>query len=396
MKLTALEQRAAITIAGIYGLRMFGLFLVMPVLFLYAKELPDFTPSLAGLAVGIYGLTQALLQIPLGYLSDSIGRKKIIVFGLLVFALGSYVAAISDSLFMLIIGRALQGAGAIASTLMAFVSDLSRPEVRSKLMASIGATIGLSFVISLVLGPWLTTYIGVSGLFYVTAILSLVAIAVVIWLVPAEQQHADTSQVMPVKEQLGSVIKNKQLQLMNMGIFFLHLFLTAIFVVLPLQLINNGLSLSEHSLTYLGLMVMSFVLMLPMMIWVEKKRQHPKGVVIAVTILLIAMLGLANNMGLVIILASVGLFFIAFNFLEASIPAMVSRICGTGQRGTAMGFYSTSQFSGAFVGGLLAGIIMQYYSASVLYFILAGCSMLWLFFAVIWLKPLPDVESASH
>ena len=390
MKLTSLEQRAAVTIAGIYGLRMLGLFLVMPVLVIYAQEMPDYSAMLAGLAVGIYGLGQAMLQIPLGYLSDRLGRKPIIIAGLIIFAVGSYIAAESTTLTGLVIGRAIQGAGAIASTLMAFVSDLSRPEVRSKLMAGIGATIGFAFVLSLVLGPWLSVYIGVDGLFYMTAMLSALAILVVIWLVPPEQPHQDYSHVLPVKEQISTVVNNGQLQLMNLGIFSLHLILTAIFVVIPSQLIANGLPLTEHSLTYLGLMVASFVLMLPLMIWTEKRRQHVRSISLAVSLLLIAMLTLSFQSSLTVILFCLGLFFLAFNFLEASIPSMVSRLCGTKQRGTAMGFYSTSQFFGAFLGGVLAGFLIQEFNLQMVYLILGAVSLIWLISVLFFLMPLRD------
>lgn len=390
MKLTSVEQRAAVTIAGIYGLRMLGLFLVMPVLVLYARGMVDYSAALAGLAVGIYGLGQALFQIPLGYLSDRIGRKPIIIAGLLIFALGSYIAATSETVIGLVIGRAIQGTGAIASTLMAFVSDLSRPEVRSKLMAGIGATIGVAFVLSMVLGPWLTTYIGVDGLFYLTAVLSLVAIAVVIWLVPAEQNHSGSITALPVKAQLAQVFANSQLQLMNLSIFVLHLLLTAIFVVIPGQLLDHGIPLEEHSIAYLVLMVISFVIMIPLMIWTEKNKAHSKTIPLAVCLLLIAMLSLSLSPGMWLILSCLGLFFIAFNFLEASIPSMVSRICGTNQRGTAMGFYSTSQFAGAFLGGLMAGLITQYFDMWTLFICLGALVLVWLLSVVAWLNPLED------
>lgn len=391
MKLTQLEQRAAITIAGIYGLRMLGLFLVMPVLVIYAQDLPDYSAMMAGLAVGIYGLGQALLQIPLGYLSDRLGRKPIIIAGLIIFAIGSYIAAESTTLTGLVIGRAIQGAGAIASTLMAFISDLSRPEVRSKLMASIGATIGFAFVLSLVLGPWLTSHIGVDGLFYLTAALSLAAIMVVLWLVPAEQAaHIDNSHVLPVTAQVKTVMANTQLQLMNLGIFCLHLLLTALFVVIPLQLINNGLALEDHSLTYLSVMIASFVMMLPLMIWTEKKKQHVKSLSLTVALLLIAMMTLSVHATLTITLICLGLFFFAFNFLEASIPSIVSRLCGSKQRGTAMGFYSTSQFAGAFIGGLLAGFFLDTYGTHTLYITLGIICLIWFIALRLWFIPVAD------
>ncbi len=392
MKLTSLEQRAAISIAGIYGLRMLGLFLVLPVLVIYARSLPDYTPALAGIAVGIYGLGQAMLQIPLGYLSDKMGRKLIIILGLLLFATGSFIAAESETLVGIITGRALQGAGAIASTLMAFVSDLSRPAVRSKLMAAIGATIGIAFVLSLILGPWLTSYIGVSGLFFLTGILSFLAIGIVIWVVPTEQQHIDNSHVLPVQQQMNSVLANGQLQLMNFSIFCLHMFLTAIFVMIPIQLIDSGMPLEEHSLTYLGLMVVSFAVMLPLMIWTEKKRQHVRSVALAVSLLLIALMTLSFQSSLTIVLVCLGIFFLAFNFLEAMIPSIVSRLCASKQRGTAMGFYSSSQFFGAFLGGLLAGYTLEQFNGSVVYTVLGCICLIWLCLVVVKFLPVTDLE----
>jgi len=391
MKLTQLEQRAAITIAGIYGLRMLGLFLVLPVLVVYAQGLPDYSVILAGLAVGIYGLGQALLQIPLGYLSDRFGRKPIIIAGLLIFALGSYIAAESTTLTMLVIGRAIQGAGAIASTLMAFVSDLSRPEVRSKLMAAIGATIGFAFVLSLILGPWLTVHIGVSGLFYFTAVLSIAAIAVVVWLVPEEQKiHIDNSHVLPVTAQMKSVFANQQLQLMNASIFALHLLLTAMFVVIPLKLLSNGLPLEDHSITYLTVMMASFLLMLPMMIWTEKKQQHVTAISLALFMLVVATLLLSVQPSLMVIFVCLGLFFFAFNFVEAMIPFSVSRLCAVNHFGTAMGFYSTSQFSGAFMGGLLAGYCLQALDEQILFWILCLICLIWFIAIRIWLQPVAE------
>ena len=392
MKLTSLERRLAITISGIYGLRMFGLFLVMPVLMVYAEDFADYTPALAGLAIGIYGLGQAFLQIPLGYLSDRIGRKPVIVFGLVIFALGSFIAAESESLLMLVLGRALQGAGAIASTLMAFVSDLSRPEVRSKLMAAIGATIGLAFVLSMTLGPWLTTIIGVPGLFYLIIALSMLALAVIIFLVPKEQRHTDDDYVLPVKAQVHAVLANRQLQILNFSIFSLHLFLTALFVVIPLQLIKLEQPLESHSVIYLSLMVISFLVMLPLMIWVEKRKQHPLGMRISVFILLAAMLVILQAQTLWAWIVALGLFFVAFNYLEASIPAMVSRICDARQRGTAMGFYSTGQFFGAFLGGLLAGYLLQQVGVLAVFWTLSALALTWLIAVWLVFEPLRDTE----
>ncbi len=389
MKLTSLERKAAISLAGIYGLRMFGLFLVIPVLFLHAQNLVGFTPLLAGLAIGIYGLGQAVLQIPFGYLSDRIGRKPVIILGLLIFAFGSAVAATAETLNELIIGRALQGSGAIASTLMALAADLSRPVLRSKMMAVIGATIGASFIIALILGPWLSGIIGISGLFWLTAALAIVAIGVVKWVTPSADLRTGNLAVLPAKQQLKQVLSNPQLLRMDLGIFLLHLFLTAIFVILPSQMIEKGHLLESHSWTYLLLILGGFLIMLPALIAVEKYKAHRTGFAAAVILLILGNLSMGLIDSLLGLLVGMGLFFISFNFLEASLPALVSRQCSEESRGTAMGVYSTSQFSGAFLGGGLAGLILQYGNASLIFLSLAALSVMWLF-AIFGMRTVTD------
>ena len=378
LKLSSSEKKAALSLSGIYGLRMFGLFLVMPVLFIHAQDMSDFTPLLAGIAIGIYGLGQAILQIPFGYLSDRLGRKPIIIFGLLVFIVGSVIAANAETVWGLIIGRALQGSGAIASTLMALAADLSRPELRSKMMAVIGATIGAAFILALITGPWLAGFVGISGLFWFTAGLALVAIAVVQWVTPSGDIKKANLTVLPAKKQLHNVLTDNQLQRTNLGILLMHLFLTAIFVVLPAQLIAKGLPLTSHSPTYLVLLLTGFIAMLPALIWVEKNKAHKVGFIVAVSLLLIANLLLGMTESLNGLLTGLGLFFFAFNFLEASLPALVSRLCSADNRGTAMGVYSTSQFSGAFLGGAFAGMVLQYGDYQMLFISLAAMSLLWL------------------
>jgi MFS family permease len=391
MRLNPLEKHAALSLAGIYGLRMFGLFLVLPVLAILAQDLPGYSLSLVGIAIGVYGLGQALLQIPLGMLSDHIGRKPVIILGLLMFFSGSLIAANAESIYGLIAGRALQGAGAIASTLMAFAADLSRPEMRSKMMAVIGATIGASFILALILGPWLAQLIGLSGLFYLTAVLAILAILLVlkIKVKPADDTASKIEQdseiealasqsALPLSQQLIEVFANSQLLALNAGIFILHMLLTGVFVIIPGLLTDYQLPLERQSLAYLLLMVAGFVVMLPGLKLVERYKAHKLGFSSAIGILVIAMLLLSMQTSLSQTLLALGLFFLSFNFLEASLPALLSRLCAGHNRGTSMGVYSTCQFLGAFAGGGLAGYLADQYAPNNLFYVFAGATVIWL------------------
>ncbi|MFL1484781.1 MFS transporter [Marinobacter sp. LN3S78] len=351
------ERRAVAALASVYSMRMLGLFMVLPVFALLGPELVGATPMLVGMAIGVYGLSQACLQVPFGAMSDRFGRKRLIYLGLVIFALGSLVAGSSDHIFGVILGRALQGAGAIASVLMALVSDLTRAEQRTKAMASIGVTIGLSFSLSLILGPLLSEFAGLAGLFYLTAVLALVAMVIVWKLVPDPPAMVTEGEHLPAREMLGQVLRDQRLLRLDFGIFALHLALTALFIQVPVMLSDGlGLAMDDMWWFYLTVMVTSFFAMVPFIILGEKKRQMKAVLCGAVALLALASMALWQ-WAVTLTAAWFGLFFffMAFNLLEASLPSLISKESPAGAKGSAMGVYSTSQFFGAFLGGAAGG-----------------------------------------
>lgn len=387
VSMTPGERRAAFSMAGIYAVRMLGLFMILPVFSLYASGLEGVTPFLIGLAIGVYGLTQAIFQIPLGMLSDRIGRKPVIVGGLLLFALGSVVAALSDNIYAIIIGRALQGAGAVASAVMALAADLTREEHRTKVMAVIGMSIGLSFALAMVLGPVLNRHIGVPGIFWLTAVLALFAIGITLFAVPTVLQHLHRDTEM-VPDSVDSVLHDGQLLRLDWGIFSLHMVLTANFVALPLVLAEQ-LSSEHHWMVYLPVFILSFVTMLPFIIVAEKYRKMKAVFIGAIAVLVLAELGLLMGQNSLMLMAlSLWLFFTAFNLLEASLPSLVAKMAPPDRKGTAMGIYSSSQFMGIFLGGALGGFVYEHWHADGVF--LSGILVLalWLSYAYSMKKPL--------
>ena len=361
--MTATEKRVAMSLSAIFASRMLGLFMVLPVFAVYAENLNGFSPTLAGLAIGIYGLTQAIFQIPLGMLSDRIGRKPVIIGGLIIFALGSVVAAMADSITGVIIGRALQGSGAIASAVMALAADLTREEHRIKVMASIGMSIGLSFAMALVLGPMLHGISGVEGIFWITALLALGGIFVARFWVPTpvlSRFHRDAEVELNWFRQ---AFADPQLLRLDTGIFILHFILVSLFVVIPGILRDQfALAVDQHWQLYLPVLFFAVLTMVPFIILAEKKRKLKQVLIGAIIILAVSQLGLplfSNSLaGFVIML---WLFFSAFNLLEASMPSLVAKMAPAAHKGTAMGAYSTSQFLGVFLGGLTGGSISEFY-----------------------------------
>ncbi len=387
--MTPRERRAALALAGIFSSRMLGLFMILPVFTLYAQKLDGYTVTLAGVAMGIYGLTQALFQIPLGMLSDRIGRKPVIIGGLLVFAAGSVLAALADDINGVIAGRALQGAGAIASAVMALAADLTREEHRVKVMALIGISIGISFAAAMVMGPVLHGWFGVPGIFWSTALLALAGIVIVRFAVPrpaVSRFHRDT------EIELGwfrQALRDPQLLRVDAGIFILHLNLMSTFLVIP-GILQHGLGLdgSRHWQVYLPVMGLAMVVIIPFILLAEKK-QKVRGVLVgAVAALILAELGLSELdgtlTGMVIML---WLFFSAFNLLEAILPSLVAKLAPTAHKGTAMGAYTTAQFLGVFAGGLIGGWISDHLGSETVFMFNAIVTIVWLLLAFTMKSP---------
>jgi MFS family permease len=378
--MTRAEKRAASGLAAIFGLRMLGMFLILPVFALYAEHLPGGdNHTLVGLALGIYGLSQAILMIPFGMASDRIGRKKVIIFGLIIFALGSFVAAAAPDIHWTVFGRALQGAGAISAAVTAMLADLTREEHRTKAMAMVGATIGTTFAVSLVAGPALNRVIGVPGIFALTGVLALSAIWVVkVWLPdPAVSHfHAD-AQANPAR--LKDVLRNPQLLRLDFGIFSLHAAQMAMFVVVPVALKNSGLAADHHWAVYLPVLLGSFLLMVPAIIYGEKHGRMKPVFVGAVALMLLAQLGLAFGIGYFWgIVGALFFYFVAFNLLEASLPSLISKLAPASAKGTAMGVYNTSQALGLFFGGVFGGWLAQHVGFHAVFLFCVALMAAWL------------------
>lgn len=359
--MNSIERRAAISLALIYATRMLGLFMILPVFALYAEELSHVTPFLVGVAIGIYGLTQAIFQIPFGAWSDRIGRKPVIIIGLLIFAFGSVVAAYADSIYGVIFGRALQGLGAIAAAVMALAADLSREEHRTKVMAIIGASIGASFMIALVVGPVFNNWVGVPGIFLITAVLAGLGIVLVVGFIPTANQSAGVNNTAITRDTFKSVLTNTQLLRLDFGVFVLHMALTAVFVVVPLILRDHyQIDPVGHWQVYLAVLVISLVLMVPAIIFAEKLNMAKPFFLLAILLCAVGQLSMGlMHQNFVWFFTAMVIYFWGFNFLEASLPTMVSKICNPQTKGTSMGVYSSSQFFGAFCGGAIAGLLAQ-------------------------------------
>ncbi|GAA0481245.1 MULTISPECIES: MFS transporter [Tatumella] len=378
-KMTPLELRATWGLGTVFSLRMLGMFMVLPVLTTYGMALQGASETLIGLAIGIYGLAQAVFQIPFGLLSDRIGRKPLIVGGLLLFVLGSIIAALSSSIWGIILGRALQGSGAIAAAVMALLSDLTREQNRTKAMAFIGISFGITFAIAMVVGPVVTHLLGLHALFWMIAILAAAGIVITLLIVPSATGHMLNRESGMVKGSFRKVLGSSRLLKLNFGILCLHILLMSSFVALPGQFENAGLPPSEHWKVYLATMLISFVAVLPFIIIAEAKRKMKAVFVSCVALLVIAEIilwGAGTHFWTLVV--GVQVFFFAFNLMEAILPSLISKESPAGYKGTAMGVYSTSQFIGVAIGGSLGGWIFGHIDAQTVF--LAGTLL-----AVVWL-----------
>jgi MFS family permease len=396
--MSAPEVRASLSLASIYGLRMLGMFLILPIFSIYAETLPGGDNHLLiGLALGAYGLTQAMFQLPFGMASDRFGRKRMIYIGLVLLLIGSLIAGFATDLTTVIIGRAIQGAGAVSAVVTALVADLTREEHRTKAMAMIGGTIGITFALSLILGPALNQWIGIPGIFLLTGVLAVLAILDVKYLVPdpvVSRFHSD-AEAAPSK--LKDVLRDMQLMRLNFGIFALHAAQMAMFVVVPFAIKqSSGMSENDHWLIYLPVMVLSFALMVPAIIYGEKKARLKQVFIAAIGMMLVAQLLFAGAIdafwGIVL---SLTVYFIAFNILEATLPSIISKLAPAASKGTAIGVYNTAQSLGIFAGGVFGGYLSHVYGYAAVFMFCSVLMLLWLIAAFSMRTP-PAVRSKMY
>lgn len=385
--MTRTERRAVIGLALIFAFRMLGLFIILPVFSVLAENLQGATPALTGLAIGAYGFAQALFQIPFGLLSDRVGRKAVIAGGLILFFLGSGLAAISSSIYQVIAGRLLQGSGAIAAPVMALVADLTREEQRTKAMAVIGVSIGLSFAVSMIAGPAIGHWWGLAGLFWVTAGLALLGLMILWTIVPtpvAVHFHRD-AETQPSR--FGQVLTDLELLRLDFGILVLHAILTATFLAVPMAL-REFVPTFKHSYFYLSAMALALLFMIPLMIAAERRQRMKAVFLLGVTTIVFAEASLAYfHNQLYAIALGLTVFFTGFNLLEALLPSLISKIAPVDLKGTAMGVYSTSQFLGAFLGGAVGGFLHGRFGLAAVFWFSAGMALLWLLFALSMASP---------
>lgn len=377
------ELKAAVGLAGIFGLRMLGLFFILPVFTLYADNLSGATPTLIGVAIGAYGLTQAILQVPMGMVSDRIGRKPVIIGGLAVFALGSVLAAMSGSIYGVIAGRALQGCGAIAAAVMALAADVTRETQRTKIMAIIGMSVGLAFMIALVIAPTIASQVGLSGIFWVTAALAVVAIGLLYVFVPQIAERSHDRDIRPGT--FGQVLRSPDLLRLDFSVMALHTILTASFVVLPVVIENQiGLARQDHWEVYVPVMLASVLFLFPAIGFGEAKKVMHRLVAATVLVLVLGEIGLADSLfvGPWAVVTALVVYFTAFNILESSLPSLISRFSPPEAKGAALGVFSTCQFVGAFLGGSIGGYLFGHFGAEGVFVFCAIVAACWFLMAL--------------
>jgi MFS family permease len=390
-RLSAPELRATLSLASIFALRMLGLFMIMPVFSIYAKTIPGGdNVFLVGLALGAYGVTQSLLYIFYGWVSDKLGRKPVIAFGLVVFAIGSFVAAVGHSMTWIIVGRVIQGMGAVSSAVIAFIADLTSDENRTKAMAMVGGSIGVSFAVAIVGAPIVFEWIGMSGLFTVIGFLSLLAVGVVIWIVPDAPKPP-----VHVKAPFAEVLHNVELLRLNFGVLVLHATQTALFLVVPRILVAGGLPVASHWMVYLPVMGLAFVLMVPAIIAAEKRGKMKVVMVSAIALILIGQLLLSAAPHTLWSVAGVlFVYFLGFNVLEASQPSLVSKLAPGTRKGAAAGVYNTTQSIGLALGGVMGGWLLKVDGQSAVFFACSGLVLAWLIVAANMKPPPQKVRQA--
>ncbi|WP_425468034.1 MFS transporter [Paraburkholderia guartelaensis] len=377
-RMSAPELRATVSLAAIFALRMLGLFMIMPVFSVYAKTIPGGDNLLlVGIALGAYGVTQSLLYIFYGWVSDMVGRKPVIAAGLVIFAIGSFVAAGAHDMTWIIVGRVIQGMGAVSSAVLAFIADLTAEEHRTKAMAMVGGSIGMSFAVAIVGAPIVFHWVGMSGLFTLVGVFSILAVGVVIWVVPDAP-----SKPVHVRAPFAEVLHNVELLRLNFGVLVLHATQTALFLVVPRLLVDAGLPVASHWMIYLPVMGLAFVMMVPAIIVAEKRGKMKAVLVSAIGLILIGQLllgSLAHT--LVIVSAVLFVYFLGFNILEASQPSLVSKLAPGNRKGAATGVYNTTQSIGLALGGVVGGWILKHEGASAVFYTCSGLVLCWLIIA---------------
>ncbi|WP_407945458.1 MFS transporter [Paraburkholderia hiiakae] len=377
-RMSAPELRATVSLAAIFALRMLGLFMIMPVFSVYAKTIPGGDNLLlVGIALGAYGVTQSLLYIFYGWVSDMVGRKPVIATGLVIFAIGSFVAAGAHDMVWIIVGRVIQGMGAVSSAVLAFIADLTAEEHRTKAMAMVGGSIGMSFAVAIVGAPIVFHWVGMSGLFALVGVFSILAVGVVIWVVP-DAPHKPVH----VRAPFAEVLHNVELLRLNFGVLVLHATQTALFLVVPRLLVDAGLPVASHWKIYLPVMGLAFVMMVPAIIVAEKRGKMKPVLVSAIGLILIGQLllgSLAHT--LVIVSAVLFVYFLGFNVLEASQPSLVSKLAPGNRKGAATGVYNTTQSIGLALGGVLGGWLLKHDGASAVFYACSGLVLCWLIIA---------------
>ncbi|PMS21222.1 MFS transporter [Trinickia dabaoshanensis] len=376
-RMSAPEMRATVSLAGIFALRMLGLFMIMPVFSVYAKTIPGGeNVLLVGIALGAYGVTQSLLYIFYGWASDKLGRKPVIATGLVIFALGSFVAAMAHDMTWIIVGRVIQGMGAVSSAVIAFIADLTSEAHRTKAMAMVGGSIGMSFAIAIVGAPIVYQWVGMNGLFALVGVLSLLAVGVVLWIVP------DAPKPVHVRAPFAEVLHNVELLRLNFGVLVLHATQTALFLVVPRILVAGGLPVASHWEVYLPVMGLSFVMMVPAIIAAEKRGKMKPVLCGAIALILIGQLLLGTAPHTILSVAGIlFVYFLGFNILEASQPSLVSKLAPGTRKGAAAGVYNTTQSIGLALGGVAGGWLMKSAGQNAVFFACSGLVLAWLIIA---------------